>query len=505
MGKRQVVKVNLDELDDIVESTRDKHLSDEERQKLRTALHAMAEQINSERSTEKKSKVLGTDSTPKPPKGKAPGHGRNGADAYKSAQQVDVEHESLKPGDSCPECPKGKVYHIKPKTLVKIIGQAPIQATVYNLKSLRCNLCGEIFTAKPPDGIGGDEKYDETVGSILALLKYGNGFPMNRIEAVEKTLGVPMAVSTQWDLLVDMAEVIKPAGREMIRQAAQSELQHNDDTRGQVLTLERKANDKRTGVFTTAIVSVNDKIRIATFITGPQHAGENLRDLLIHRSKALEPPIQMADAASRNAPKLPDGLQTVLANCLAHGRRHVIDHIDRFPDECRYILDSLGIAFKNDAEAKRLGLDPRARLHFHKQHSAPTMNELQKWLSRQLNDKLLEPNSGLGEAIRYLLTHWRKLTLFMTVAGAPIDNNLCERAIKKAVLHRKNAYFYRTLNGAEVGDLFMSLIHTCELNDVNAFDYLTQLQKNCVELLREPANWMPWNYKEQSQPLAIAR
>ena len=51
-------------------------------------------------------------------------------------------------------------------------------------------------------------------------------------------------------------------------------------------------------------------------------------------------------------------------------------------------------------------------------------------------------------------------------------NNVCEQALKKAILHRKNAYFYKTENGAHVGDLFMSLIHTCELNGVNPFDYL---------------------------------
>jgi hypothetical protein len=62
------------------------------------------------------------------------------------------------------------------------------------------------------------------------------------------------------------------------------------------------------------------------------------------------------------------------------------------------------------------------------------------------------------------------------------------------VLHRKNALFYRTLHGAEVGDLFMSLIHTCELNAVNSFQYLVALQRNAVEVLAAPAKWMPWNY-----------
>jgi hypothetical protein len=82
------------------------------------------------------------------------------------------------------------------------------------------------------------------------------------------------------------------------------------------------------------------------------------------------------------------------------------------------------------------------------------------------------------------------------VAGAPLDNNVAERALKKAILHRKNSLFYKTLHGAEVGDLYMSLIHTCELNGVNSFDYLTELQRHSADVRRAPADWMPWNYRE---------
>jgi hypothetical protein len=88
--------------------------------------------------------------------------------------------------------------------------------------------------------------------------------------------------------------------------------------------------------------------------------------------------------------------------------------------------------------------------------------------------------------------------LFLRKAGAPLDNNLCERALKKAILHRKNALFYKTRNGARVGDIYMSLIHTCELNGINAFDYLNQLQLNASDVEKHPARWMPWNYRENA-------
>ena len=140
-------------------------------------------------------------------------------------------------------------------------------------------------------------------------------------------------------------------------------------------------------------------------------------------------------------------------------------------------------------------LSPEARLRLHQEASGPTMRDLHDWLTRQLVEKQTEPNSALGGAIGYMLRHWDRLTLFLRQAGAPLDNNVCERALKKAILHRKNALFYKTRNGARVGDLFMSLIYTCQLNRANPFDYLTELQRHCDDLAASPQLWMPWNYR----------
>ena len=130
------------------------------------------------------------------------------------------------------------------------------------------------------------------------------------------------------------------------------------------------------------------------------------------------------------------------------------------------------------------------------------MEKLHTWCQAQFEERKVEPNSGLGQAISYLLKHWEKLTLFLRKAGVPLDNNLVERALKKAILHRKNSLFYKTRNGARMGDLFMSLIHTCELNGVNAFDYLTELQRHAGELKQNPSAWMPWNYRDTLTRLA---
>ena len=103
-----------------------------------------------------------------------------------------------------------------PARLVRIVGQAPLQATVYELERLRCNLCGQVFTAPEPEGIGA-EKYDETATAMIAQLKYGSGTPFYRLEQLEKRMGIPLPASTQWELIEEAAEVLKPARDQLIR------------------------------------------------------------------------------------------------------------------------------------------------------------------------------------------------------------------------------------------------------------------------------------------------
>jgi len=445
------------------------------------------------------------------PAGK-PGHGRNGANAYAGATRVKVRHPSLQAGDACPECPRGKVYLMaKPGIVIRLIGQPPVAATIYELDKLRCNLCGEIFTAQPPAEVG-TAKYDASAVSIIAMLRYGLGFPFNRLERMQKDLEIPLAASTQWEIVSAVIPDLTPAYQELIRQAAQGEVVHNDDTNVKILELmgqdakqeafhesgNQAGRDgdqpERKGLFTSGVVAISGGLKIALFFSGRQHAGENLKDVLRRRAGDLPPPIQMCDALSRN---MSGELKTIVANCLAHGRRQFVDVNERFPEECRYVLEALEKVYGNDDLARKNRLSAEQRLMFHQTQSGPIMQQLHDWLKRQFDERLVEPNSGLGAAINYLRKHWEKLTLFLRVAGAPLDNNICERALKKAILHRKNSLFYKTQNGADVGDIYMSLIHTCEMNKVNPSDYLIDLQRHAHEVAAAPAAWMPWNYHLQ--------
>lgn len=434
-------------------------------------------------------------------KRKKPGHGRIAAEAYTGAERVAVPHGFLSPGDTCPHCP-GRLHGKKPRRLVRIRGCAPLAATLYEQERLRCNGCGEVFTAPAPERVG-EKKLDETAASMVGLLRYGDGFPMNRIAGLQQALGVPLPASTQWELVRDAADALEPALTELVRQAAQGHVVYNDDTPMRILDFlaEKKARAERgekplerTGTFTSGIVSeLPDGHRAVLYFTGQRHAGENLELVLANRASGLDPPIQMCDGLERNAP---GEMKTILSNCLTHARRQHVDVIGSFPEEVKHVVDQLALVYQHEAETRSLGLSAAERLRFHQEKSGPVMEGLKAWMQRLLSEKKVEPNSGLGKAINYVLNRWEKLTLFLREEGAPLDNNLTERMLKRAILHRKGSLFYKTANGARVGDLHMSLIATAKLANANPFDYLTELQRHAAELRANPSEWMPWNYRQ---------
>src|SRR5271157_407123 len=327
---KEQIEVNLEELTALVERARQGPLSKEDCQRLEDAIQALSVLIErigeknttisqlrallSKPSTEKTSKVLEQAGIKAPPKNSPPpnapgppkpGHGRNGAQAYGGARRIKIAHASLQRGDHCPECQKGKVYEQKePALRIRVVGQAPIAATVYELERLRCNLCGEIFEAAAPASVG-EKKYDETAAAMIALLKYGSGVPFYRLEGLEASLGIPLPASTQWEIVEEIAAPMRPAFDELLRQAAQGEVFYNDDTSMKILALaraspqraeegEESGSKERTGLFTSGIVSTTRQgQRIALFFTGRKHAGENLARVFVERAKGLAPPIQI--------------------------------------------------------------------------------------------------------------------------------------------------------------------------------------------------------------------
>ena len=439
-------------------------------------------------------------------KKKVKGHGRVPASAYLMARHIAVLHTSLRAGDPCPKngC-KGKVYGLpEPAPILRIFGQPPLTAICWDCEQLRCNTCGKVYTARASEEAQGD-KYDETAASMIALLCYGTGVPFHRLDQLQRDLDTPVPASTQWDVVKERVERVRPVYDELVRLAAQGSVVHNDDSHMPILELMGKRreallnkgelqNPERTGLFTTAIVSISEeRPPIALFFTGRKHAGENLGQLLDKRHEGLPPPVQMGDALPRN---VPDEHEVIESNCLAHGRRKLVDELDNYPAECRALLEKLSCVYKLDEDCRKRKLSAQERLEAHQRESGPVMDEIQRWMAEQLATKQVEPNSGIGEAFNYFLKRWDKFTLFLRVPGAPLDNNICERALKMAIKHRNGSLFYRSQRGAGVGDIFMSLIHTAELHGKNHFDYLTALQRHEKAVAGKPAEWLPWNYRD---------
>ena len=444
------------------------------------------------------------------------GHGRNGAQAYSDSPVVEIDPRGVKSGDQCPKCTDGKVYDAPPKTVVKVVGQPPLTATIFRLRQLRCRLCDATFTGTLPEGSSAP-KYDHSCASMLALLRYGAGMPFYRLEGLQASLNVPLPDATQWEIVAKAVLAPKAAFNELIRQAAQAPLLHNDDTPARILALmaERTKTEaagqtpKNKAINTSGIVAVLPREhKVVLFFTGHKHAGNNLSDVLLHRARELQAPIQMSDALACN---FTGEFETVVSKCIAHARRKVVDVMEHFPDASRYVIEVLAKVYAIDAQCRQHKMTPEQRVLHHQAHSAEPMHELHRWMNDQFDQRLVEPNSALGQALRYFLNHWSGLTLFLRKAGAPLDNNIVERALKRAIRHRNNSLFYKTTNGAEVGDIYMSLIHTCALCHVNPFEYLQALQIHADAVTFSPALWLPWNYSEQlartgeREPLYAAR
>lgn len=435
------------------------------------------------------------------PKTKRKGHGRKGANDFLGARRVKVPHPKFHIGDLCPKCLRGKLYLFnKPAQIVRIIGQPIFQATLFELERLRCALCGALFTAPPPPEAG-QSKYDPSVGLMLALTRFGMGQPMYRTDKWQRHFKVPLAASTQWTLIEASSPTPQRVYEALIDLAANGSLLCTDDTTMRVQSLRQEIVEKdqsRTGIFTTGILSTIGEHQVALFFTGQKHAGENLDQLLQRRIAGLAAPLHMCDGLSRNHSK---EFETILCNCLAHARRGVVDVVDNFPQECRKILESFAEVYRVDAVAKEQRLSDQERLILHQEQSKSVMAELHQWMRDQIDQKKVEPNSGLGQAIAYMLRRWTPLTRFLSVPGAPLDNNSTERALKTAILHRRNSLFYKTLRGAHIGDIFMSVIHTCELNRANPFEYLMALQRHADSVAKAVDKWLPWTYLKTLEDL----
>ncbi len=433
-----------------------------------------------------------------------PNNGRLGHDKYTNAEIIHVK-APYRSGDPCLEenC-KGKLKITKSGCVIKIVGQSFAKANKYVIETLRCNLCEKYFSAQLPKNIC-NEKYDPIFKAQLCIHKYYLGIPNNRLDVYQQFIGVPLPSSTQFDKSEEVANDACPAFKHLEKLAANGHLMHGDDTsvRIQSIIKSNKSLDEkaRVGTFTTGLISFNGNNKIHLFYSGRNHCGENILSLLEKRDPDLPLVKYMCDALPSNMPK---GLKALIINCLVHGRRNFVDIEKFYSEECAFVLNIISMIYKHDKEANENRLNDEERLLHHQTYSIQPMNDLHAHCKKQLDEHIVEKNSPLGKAYNYMLKHWDKLTRFLHIAGAPLDNNILEQALKIPIRVRKNSYFYATEHGAYIGSMLQSLICTCIAAKQNPVDYLTALQVHKLAVRKHPEAWMPWNYKDTIANMLVA-
>lgn len=434
----------------------------------------------------------------------------------KKPEKEKVEHvichhklECLSKGDICPKCGMGKLYKYEPAVTVRISGNSPLVSTKHIRERLRCNACGEYFTAELPkeviDDGGEDNQYTYSARAIMAIYRYFGGMPLHRQESLNHLFGMPVSAST----ILDQVEHVSNAGfvifNYLKKLAANAESYQLDDTTNRILDAGKEMiPDRRTGkpiersgVYTSGIIAETDAKKIVLFQTNIGHAGEFIDEILRNRNANAPPPLIMSDALSWNKPSVITSYHLTLCN--AHARREFYDLHRNFPDKVEWLLGKYCKIWDNEDECK--GKKPQDRLIYHKEHSLPVMNEIKFWGEQLFESNEVEANSSLGNAIKYFIKHFNGLSAFCHFEGAKLDNNEMESMLKLVIRGRKNSLFFKTQAGADIADVLTSLIATCEKQSVNSFDYLKKIQRYSDKLRLNPENWLPWNYKDALKAL----
>ncbi len=429
------------------------------------------------------------------------GHGKTHSDEYTGAEKIEVNHSELNAGDSCPvdEC-TGKLYPIDPGVVINITGSPIASAKKYIIEKLRCALCGKLFVAEAPEGMDPQRKYDEKFAAMLMINKYFMAVPFFRQDTLQDMLGIPLPAGTQWDIIKQYEPALEAVYIALLKDGANADGFHIDDTSAKILEMIKEKNmgdRKSSSCFTTGIITIHDDHKSTIYMTNDETAGKTLAPLWAYREKGLPKPFIMADALSANIPNdIEEGLY-LLCYCLVHARRNFYALGDGYDDLADTVIDLIGELYDNEAKTK--GLSSDERLAYHQKHSQSIMDKLKAHLEKY--ETQFEPNSSAGKAIQYMMRRWTELTRFLNHSKAPIDNNICERALKLPIRNRKSSMFYKTLKSARLASYIQSLLYSSAQNNINPFEYMQAILTYSKIVTHSPEKWLPWNYKISLQNL----
>mgnify|MGYP003578325546 CR=1 FL=1 len=460
--------------------------------------------------------------------GRKPGHGRRPSSEYPGARKVHCRHQQLVSGIRCSRqnC-RGKVYRDKPHQFIQFTGQPAIQATQYEQEVVRCRECGAVYEAPLPEGVS-PKKWDETGDASIVIERHAKYTPSHRTAKMQQMCGIPLPESVQSERCREVAEVLEPIYERMKQEAADGKVFYIDDTPVRIMELvkenkereqEKKEQEKkeegkekvkeksrkrkrkkkkereRVGIQTSGVlVELHSGAKVALYFNGRQHAGENIEDIYQLRDPGLNLPMQMSDALACN---FCGERERIVCKCLVHARRKFVEIRRTYPEACDYVVEQIGKIYRNEKQAD--GLRDEERLAYHQEHSGPVMAELKQWMDEQMVEKKVEPNSSLGKAIDYFLTHYEGLSAYLRYAGAPLDNNASERILRSVVIIRKNSYGYKTNRGAKTAAIIQSVIQTCQLNGTNVWQYLVLVLRRSTAVREKPEEFLPWNYKSEGE------
>ena len=455
-----------------------------------------------------------------------PGHGRRPSSEYPGARKVHCRHQQLVSGSPCPSpsC-RGKVYGERPRQFIQFRGQPAIQATQYEQEVVRCRECGAVYEAELPEGVSA-KKWDETADAQIAIERHAKYTPSYRTARMQEMCGVALPESVQSERCREVADALEPIYERMKKEAAQGKVFHIDDTPVRILELvkenkekkqekkeeekkeeaekkvkekrgkrKKKKKEERVAIQTSGVVvKLRSGAKVALYFNGRQHAGENIEDIYQLRDPGLPPPMQMSDALACN---FCGERERIVCKCLVHARRKFVEIRRIYPEACDYVAKQIGEIYQN--EKQTAGMSDEERLAYHQEHSGPVMAELKQWMDEQMAEKKVEPNSSLGKAIDYFVTHYEGLSAYLRYAGAPLDNNASERILRPVVIIRKNSYGYKTNRGAKTAAIIQSVIQTCRLNGTNVWQYLVLVLRRSTAVREKPEEFLPWNYKSEGE------